>query len=62
MAQSTRRVEFSFHTPPPNVQQSKAYIQHRVMIAGRSQNLFQNDVHDLSFQYAGGTPQPIKPL
>ena len=62
MAQSMQRVQFSLHTRPPNLQQSKEYIQHRVMIAGRSRNLFQNDVHDLSFQYAGGTPQPIRSL
>lgn len=63
MAQLLQRVRLRFHLAPMTPDETRAYIAHRLSVAGaRRDDLFQEDAFAVIDEYAGGIPRLINSL
>lgn len=54
-----QRIGITYHISPFNLEETKAYIAHRLKIAGGSPDIFETDALDMIFQITSGTPRRI---
>ena len=57
--QFSQRIAVRFHLAPLSADETRAYIQHRVKIAGRSDNVFSPEALSAIFKKSGGIPRRI---
>jgi len=63
LKQLVQRIRLRFHVGPLDSGDTRAYVDHRIAVAGRDPNdLFDDDTHDLIYRYAGGIPRLINTL
>jgi general secretion pathway protein A len=53
------RVSVRYHMPPMNAQQTAAYIDHHMTVAGANAKIFESEAKDLIHDYAGGLPRQV---
>ena len=63
LKQLVQRVRLKFHLGPLDRIDTRAYIEHRLAVAGRPDGeLFADDVYPLIYRYTGGVPRLINTL
>jgi putative secretion ATPase (PEP-CTERM system associated) len=63
LKQLVQRVRLRFHLGPLDRTDTRAYIEHRLAVAGRKDSkLFADDVYPLIYRYTGGVPRLINTL
>ena len=63
LKQLVQRVRLRFHLGPLDRTDTRAYIEHRLAVAGRGDGkLFADDVYPLIYRYTGGVPRLINTL
>jgi type II secretory pathway predicted ATPase ExeA/pSer/pThr/pTyr-binding forkhead associated (FHA) protein len=63
LKQLVQRVRLRFHIGPLDMVDTRAYVEHRLAIAGGNpEALFTPDCHDLIYRYSGGIPRLINTL
>jgi type II secretory pathway predicted ATPase ExeA/pSer/pThr/pTyr-binding forkhead associated (FHA) protein len=63
LIQLAQRVRLRFHLPRLSLDDTQAYIKHRLEVAGsHSRQIFDADTFDLIYRYTGGTPRLINTL
>jgi len=63
LKQLVQRVRLRFHLGPLDRTDTRAYIEHRLAVAGRKDGkLFADDVYPLIYRYTGGVPRLINTL
>lgn len=63
LKQLVQRVRLKFHLGPLDRVDTRAYVEHRLSVAGRGDgNLFADDVYPLIYRYTGGVPRLINTL
>ena len=54
-----QRIGMQYHLSPLNREETKAYIEHRLRVAGRVTPLFDSEAMDLVYEHSGGIPRRI---
>jgi type II secretory pathway predicted ATPase ExeA len=54
-----QRIGMQFHLGPLSKEETRAYVQHRLRVAGRDAPLFEEQAITLLFEYSGGVPRRI---
>jgi len=54
-----QRIGMQFHLRPVNADETRAYVQHRLRVAGRDAPLFEEEAMALLFEYSGGVPRRL---
>jgi type II secretory pathway predicted ATPase ExeA len=54
-----QRIGMEYHLGPLNAEETTAYVQHRLRVAGRDAPLFEEQAMALLFEHAGGVPRLI---
>ncbi|MGE5172340.1 MAG: ExeA family protein [Betaproteobacteria bacterium] len=54
-----QRIGMQYHLGPLDREETEAYVQHRLMVAGRSAPLFDAQAQTLLYDYSGGIPRRI---
>lgn len=63
MEQLVQRVRLRFHIRPFDAMETRAYVEHRLGVAGaKRQDIFTSDAYDPLYRYTGGTPRLINSL
>jgi type II secretory pathway predicted ATPase ExeA len=62
LAQLKQRVRLRFHLNALSETEMAAYIRHRLLIAGATQEIFEPDTFPIIFRYSGGIPRLINTL
>jgi putative secretion ATPase (PEP-CTERM system associated) len=62
LKQLVQRVRLRFHIGPLDSREMREYINHRLDVAGRDGELFEEDVFDIIHRYSGGVPRLINTL
>ncbi|MCK9529708.1 MAG: AAA family ATPase [Gammaproteobacteria bacterium] len=63
MEQLVQRVRLRFHIQPFDPTETKAYVEHRLNVAGSTRNdIFAADAFAALYQYTGGTPRLLNSL
>ena len=62
MTQFAQRVSSSFHLPAMDSREVRAYIGHRLAVAGSKSNLFSFSASDLVYERTGGVPRLVNQL
>ena len=62
LRQLAQRVRLKFHVGPLDEREIHEYIRHRLAIAGRQEQLFEDDTYDIIHRYTGGVPRLINTL
>ncbi|MFA5529958.1 MAG: AAA family ATPase [Thiohalomonadaceae bacterium] len=63
MEQLVQRVRLRFHIRPFDPVETRAYVEHRLGVAGAQRaDVFSNDAYDPLYRYTGGTPRLINSL
>ena len=63
LEQLSQRVRLRFHIAPLSKKETRAYIQHRLDIAGADgREIFDEEAMDVVFRYAGGVPRLVNIL
>ncbi len=63
LKQLVQRVRLRFHLGPLDRRETREYIEHRLSVAGRSDNeLFADDCFDLIHRFTGGVPRLVNTL
>ncbi len=62
LKQLVQRVRLRFHIGPLDGREMREYIKHRLAIAGRSEDLFDDEACEIIHRYSGGVPRLINTL
>ena len=62
LKQLVQRVRLRFHIGPLDGREMREYINHRLEIAGREDELFDDEAFDIIHRYSGGVPRLINTL
>ncbi|MBI3441428.1 MAG: AAA family ATPase [Proteobacteria bacterium] len=62
LEQFAQRIAVDYHLEPLDGEETKAYIHHRLSVAGGDPNLFSDAACAAIYQYSGGTPRLINLL
>ena len=62
LKQLAQRVRLRFHLGPLDPDELKHYVTHRLAIAGREDELFEESCYELLHRYSGGVPRLINTL
>jgi putative secretion ATPase (PEP-CTERM system associated) len=62
LKQLVQRVRLRFHIGPLDYREMREYIEHRLQVAGRDSELFEEDAFDVIHRYSGGVPRLINTL
>jgi hypothetical protein len=63
MKQLVQRVRLRFHIGPLDSRDTRAYINHRLSVAGRdADEVFADDSFDVIYRYSGGVPRLVNTL
>jgi type II secretory pathway predicted ATPase ExeA len=57
-----QRIGMQYHLSPLNREETKAYINHRLAVAGRVAPLFEDEAVALVYEYSGGIPRRINTI
>ncbi|MFH1641163.1 MAG: AAA family ATPase [Candidatus Omnitrophota bacterium] len=59
LPQLSQRMSLKFHLSALDEQETKGYIQHRLKLAGASQNIFDDEAHEGIYFFSAGIPRRI---
>jgi putative secretion ATPase (PEP-CTERM system associated) len=62
LKQLVQRVRLRFHIGPLDSREMREYIEHRLQVAGRDSELFEEDAYEVIHRYSGGVPRLINTL
>ncbi len=62
LKQLVQRVRLRFHIGPLDEREMHEYIEHRLKVAGRDSELFDEDAYEVIHRYSGGVPRLINTL
>lgn len=54
-----QRIGMQYHLGPLDREETEAYVMHRLRVAGRETQIFDNDAIELLFRFSGGIPRRI---
>lgn len=57
--QLEQRFSIKYHLSRLSLEETKSYVNHRCMIAGRNEDIFTDDSYDLIYEASGGIPRRI---
>ncbi len=62
LTQFAQRVAANFHLPSMSVEMVRAYIRHRLRVAGSESNIFSRSASDAIYEATGGIPRLVNQL
>lgn len=62
LTQFAQRISAAFHMEPMDAQTVRAYIRHRLAVAGAKENIFSSSASDLIYDNTGGVPRLVNQL